>query len=183
MRIMLWMIRHHEVENMKKTKKMTLLALIISQALVLHYIEGLLPILAPGAKLGLANIMTMVALALFGFKEAMIVVVIRSILGPLLGGSITGILYSLSGGILSGVVMGILYLKFNNYFSLMGISTAGAVFHNIGQLLVASWIFKTMGILYTYLPILMLVAVVTGYFNGLVSRYILTYLNKKIGLS
>lgn len=160
---------------MKKTRKMTLMALIISQALVLHYIEGFIPVLAPGAKLGLANIMTMVTLALFGFNEAIVVVMIRSVLGPLLGGSVTGILYSLSGGMLSGIIMAILYLKFSDYFSFMGISTAGAVFHNIGQLLTASWIFGTIGILYTYLPILMLAAIATGYFNGLVSRYILRY--------
>jgi len=159
-----------------------MLAIIISQALVLHYIEGFIPVLAPGAKLGLANIMTMVTLALFGFKEAMIVVIIRSVLGPLLGGSITGILYSLSGGILSGLVMSVLYLNFPSYFSLMGISTAGAVFHNIGQLLTASWIFGTLGILYTYLPVLMLAAVVTGYFNGLVTRYILNYLGNKLDI-
>jgi len=167
---------------MIKTRKITMLAIIISQALVLHYIEGFIPVLAPGAKLGLANIMTMVTLALFGFKEAMIVVIIRSVLGPLLGGSITGILYSLSGGILSGLVMSVLYLNFPSYFSLMGISTAGAVFHNIGQLLTASWIFGTLGILYTYLPVLMLAAVVTGYFNGLVTRYILNYLGNKLDI-
>lgn len=165
---------------MIKTRKITLLAIIISQALVLHYIEGFIPVLAPGAKLGLANIMTMVTLVLFGFKEAMVVVVIRSVLGSLLGGSITGILYSLSGGILSGLAMSLLYLNFQSYFSLMGISTAGAVFHNIGQLLTASWIFGTIGILYTYLPILMLAAVITGYFNGLVTRYILKYLHNKL---
>ncbi|NLY61850.1 MAG: Gx transporter family protein [Clostridiales bacterium] len=165
---------------MTKTRKITILAIIISQALVLHYIESFIPVLAPGAKLGLANIMTMVTLVLFGFKEALIVVVIRSVLGPLLGGSVTGILYSLSGGILSGFIMSVLYLKLDIYFSLMGISTAGAVFHNIGQLLTASWIFGTIGILYTYLPVLMLAAVVTGYFNGLVTRYILGYLEKKL---
>ncbi len=163
---------------MGKTKKITLLGLIISQSLVLHYIEGFIPVLAPGAKLGLANIMTMVTLVLFGFKEAMLIVIIRSVLGPLLGGSVTGILYSLSGGILSGIIMAIMHLKFNDYFSLMGISTAGAAFHNIGQLLMASWIFGTIGILYTYLPILMLAAIVTGNFNGLVSRYIVGYLKK-----
>ena len=113
---------------MTKTRKITILAIIISQALVLHYIESFIPVLAPGAKLGLANIMTMVTLVLFGFKEAMIVVVIRSVLGPLLGGSVTGILYSLSGGILSGFIMSVLYLKLDIYFSLMGISTAGRYF-------------------------------------------------------
>ncbi|HZJ57579.1 MAG TPA: Gx transporter family protein [Clostridia bacterium] len=164
---------------MKKTRKLTLLGLLISQALVLHYIEGFIPVLAPGAKLGLANIITMITLVLFGFKEAMAIVIIRSVLGPLLGGSITGILYSLSGGLLSGIVMALLYINLRDYFSFMGISTAGAVFHNIGQLLAASWIFNTIGILYTYLPILMIAAIATGYFNGLISRYILGYLKNK----
>ena len=168
---------------MSSVKKMVYLALIISQALVLHYIEHFIPPLAPGAKLGLANIMTMVTLALFGFREAMAVVVIRSVLGPLLGGSPTSILYSLAGGILSCIIMGLLYFRLRKYFSLFGISTAGAVFHNIGQLLVASLIFNTIGILYTYLPILMVSAVVTGNFTGLAAKYILHFLQKGKGIS
>ena len=164
---------------MENTRKMVYMALIISQALVLHYIEYLIPPLAPGAKLGLANIMTLVTLNLFGFKEAMVVVVIRSVLGPLLGGSPTGMLYSLSGGILSCLVMALLYFYFNKYFSLLGISTAGAVFHNLGQMLAASLLFGSIGIMFTYLPILMLSSVVTGNFIGLVTKYILGFLNNK----
>jgi len=161
---------------MDKVKKMVLMALLISQALVLHYIEGLFPVLLPGVKLGLANIITLVTIVLFGIKEAIAVVVIRSVLGPILGGSPASILYSLAGGILSTLVMAILYTKYRKYFSLIGISTAGAVFHNIGQLLVASWIFGTISILYTYLPVLMIAAAVAGYFIGLVSHYILNFL-------
>jgi len=164
---------------MKSNRKMVYMALIISQALVLHYIEHFIPPLAPGAKLGLANIMTMVTLNLFGFKEAMVIVVVRSVLGPLIGGSPTGILYSLSGGILSCLVMALLYIYFNKYFSLLGISTAGAVFHNVGQLLVASLLFGSIGILFTYLPILMISSVVTGNFIGLVSKHIISFLNTK----
>lgn len=162
---------------MSRLKKNIILALIISQALVLHYVEGFFPMLAPGAKLGLANIMTLLTLVLFGFKEAFAVVVVRSVMGPLLGGSPTAILYSLTGGTLSGLVMGVLYYRFGQYFTLMGISTAGAVFHNIGQLLVASLFFGTVGILFTYLPILMLSAVITGYFIGLVSKYMIRFIN------
>ncbi len=165
---------------MKPVKKTVYLAIIISQALVLHYIEHFIPPLAPGAKLGLANIMTLVTLSLFGFKEAMVVVVVRSVLGPLLGGSPTAILYSLSGGILSGIVMAILF-RFQKTFSLLGISTAGAVFHNLGQLLVASALFGTIGILYTYLPLLMVASVVTGNFIGLVSGYLIRYLQYRFG--
>lgn len=165
---------------MEKVKKLVLMALLISQALVLHYIESFFPVLLPGVKLGLANIITLVTLILFGLKEAMAVVIIRSVLGPILGGSPTAILYSLAGGIFSGLIMAVLYIKYRKYFSLIGISTAGAVFHNIGQLLVASWVFGTISVLYTYLPILMIAAVVTGYFVGLASHYILRFLNKHV---
>lgn len=164
---------------MKKNRKMVYMALILSQALVLHYIENFIPPLAPGAKLGLANIMSLVTLSLFGFREAMAVVLVRSVLGPILGGSPTGILYSLAGGTLSCIVMAILYFYFNKYFSLLGISVAGAVFHNIGQILTASLLYGTIGILFTYLPILMLSSIVTGNFIGLVSKYIISFLNNR----
>lgn len=165
---------------MNKIKKMVLIALLISQALVLHYIEGFFPVFLPGVKLGLANIITLITIVLFGFKEAIAVVVIRSVLGPILGGNPTSILYSLSGGILSSLIMSLLYFKYRRYFSLIGISTAGAVFHNIGQLLVASWVFGTISILYTYLPVLMIAAAVAGYFIGLASHYVLRFLNVHI---
>jgi len=148
-------------------------------ALVLHYIEHFFPPLAPGAKLGLANIVTLVCLHLFGFPEAMSVVIIRSILGPLLGGSPTAIMYSMAGGVLSCIIMAVLYFKFSNYFSLLGISLAGAVFHNIGQLLTASLLYGTIGILFTYLPILMLSSIITGNFIGLVVKYIIRFLSRK----
>ncbi|NLC42885.1 MAG: Gx transporter family protein [Clostridiales bacterium] len=164
---------------MNKSRKMVLMALLISMALVLHYFEHFIPPLAPGAKLGLANIVTMVCLNMFGFGEAMTVVLIRSVLGPMLGGSPTGIMYSLAGGILSCVIMAIMYYRFNKYFSLLGISVAGAVFHNIGQLLVASLLYGTIGILFSYLPIMMLSSVVTGNFIGLAAKYIIRFLDSK----
>jgi heptaprenyl diphosphate synthase len=164
---------------MNKSRKMVLMALLISMALVLHYFEHFIPPLAPGAKLGLANIVTMVCLNLLSIGETMTVVLIRSVLGPVLGGSPTGILYSLAGGALSCVVMAILFYHFNKYFSLLGISVAGAVFHNIGQLFVASMLYGTIGILFSYLPIMMLSSVVTGNFVGLVVNYIIRFLNSK----
>lgn len=164
---------------MKKNRKLVFMALFTSQALVLHYFENFFPPLAPGAKLGLANIVTIITLHLFGFWEGMAVVVVRSILGPILGGSPTGILYSLTGGVLSCIIMAVLYLHFREYFSLLGISVAGAVFHNVGQLLTASLLYGTIGILFTYMPLLMLSSVITGNFIGLVAKYIIRFLNKK----
>jgi len=168
-----------EIEDMGRVRDMVILGLIISQALVLHLLEGFMPVLAPGMKLGLANIMTLVTLAIYGFKEAIIIVSIRSVLGSLLGGSVTAILYSLAGGILSCLVMGGLYYKYRPYFSIMGISTAGAIFHNIGQLLMASWMFGSVGILFSYLPLLTVTALGTGFFVGLASRYMIKYLQHR----
>jgi heptaprenyl diphosphate synthase len=164
---------------MKKIRKIIIMALLLSMALVLHYIEHFFPPLAPGAKLGLANIVTIISLHLFGFSESMAIVLLRSILGPLLGGSPTAIMYSMAGGVLSCIVMAVLYYKFNKYFSLMGISVAGAVFHNIGQLLTASFIYGSIGILFTYMPILMVASVFTGNFIGLAAKYTIRFLDKK----
>ena len=164
---------------MKQSRKMVYMSLLTSQALVLHYLEGLLPPLAPGTRLGLANIISLIALHLFGLREAMTIVVIRSVLGPILGGSPMGILYSLAGGTLSCIVMAVLYSRFNKYFSLPGISVAGAVFHNIGQILTASVVYGTIGILFTYLPVLMLSSVITGNFIGLAAKYIIRFLDRR----
>lgn len=162
---------------MTNIKRIVYMALLISIALALHYVEGLFPSLIPGAKLGLANIVTMVTLYLFGFKEALVIVFIRSTLGSIFAGSPTSLLYSLSGGTLSCIVMAVLYLKFEKYFSLMGTSVAGAVFHNIGQLIVASILFESFGIMLTYLPLMMLSSIITGNFVGLVSKYMIKFLS------
>lgn len=174
------MTLHLRGSAMEKSRKMVHMALLISMALALHYVENFIPPLAPGAKLGLANIVTLVCLNLFGFGEAMTVVLIRSIIGPILGGSPVGILYSVTGGTLSCIIMAILLYRFKDYFSLLGISVAGAVFHNIGQLLVASLLYGTIGILFSYLPIMMISSIITGNFIGLAAKYIIKFLDNRI---
>lgn len=84
---------------MKGTKKLAVLAMMVSMALVLHVVESLLPIpyIAPGVKLGLANIVSLVAIILFGFKEALVVVLLRTFLGSLLGGVPSNFLFSSAG--------------------------------------------------------------------------------------
>lgn len=158
-------------------KKLIFLSIIISAALVIHYFESFIPVPAPGAKLGLANIMLLITLVLYGPGEAVIVLVVRSVLGSLLAGNPWAIIYSLSGGFLSLIVMAILQYKFVKYVSLLGISTLGAAFHNIGQLTAASIIFGTIGILYIYLPVLMLFSLFTGTFTGIAAHF--TVLNLK----
>src|SRR5690554_6355161 len=104
------MIYHpRRLENtMSKVKKLVYLSLIISLALVILYFESFIPRLAPGAKLGLANIMALVTLSLFGFKEALVVTLIRSPLGLLIGDSSSSSLCSAAGGILDTLIMALL---------------------------------------------------------------------------
>jgi len=163
---------------MRRTKKIILLGMMVSMALVLHIFEGFIPlsgVMPPGAKLGLANIITVIAIIAFGFKEAVLVVVLRTFLGSLFGGGFMVFFYSLAGGLLSTAVMSILYKKFNRHFSLTGISIAGGVFHNIGQLLVFSIVVNTAGI-FAYLPILLIAGVATGYFIGLAASFLERYI-------
>ena len=125
---------------MSSVKKTVLLGLLISQALVLSIIESWIqiPVPVPGVKLGLANIITVVVIVYFGFREALTVVVVRCVLTSFFGGGgWMFFFFSAAGGILSTMIMSILYKTGRNKFSLTGISIAGAITHNIGQLLVA----------------------------------------------
>lgn len=164
---------------MKGTKKLAVLAMMVSMALVLHVVESLLPIpyIAPGVKLGLANIVSLVAIILFGFKEALVVVLLRTFLGSLLGGVPSNFLFSSAGGMLRTVVMYALYRWAGTKFSVVGISVAGAVAHNVGQLFVAGLIVENFG-LYIYLPILMVSAVVTGIFIGFTVKYVMALMER-----
>lgn len=164
-------------------KKLIVLAVIISMALIIHYLESFIPVPAPGAKLGLANIMLLITLVLFGPGEAAIVLLVRSVLGSLLAGNPWSVIYSLSGGLLSLIVMVVLHKKFGKQVSLAGVSTLGAAFHNIGQLIAASIIFGTIGIFYTYLPVLMVFSLFTGTFTGIAAHFTVGRLTYVIGRS
>jgi heptaprenyl diphosphate synthase len=159
---------------MSRTKKIVLLGILVSQALILHLIERLIPVPVPvpGIKLGLANSISLITIVLFGFKEALAVIVMRTFLGSVFGGSISSFIYSFFGGVISTIVMAIMYRRFENMFSLPAISVTGAIFHNIGQILVASLIINNVKIFY-YLPALMISAVITGLFIGFVVQFML----------
>lgn len=160
------------------TKKLALISILVAQATVLHYIESLLPvpIPIPGVKLGLANIITLLALVMFDFKTSLTVISMRTVLGSLLSGTLFGLgfLLSFSGSLLAGCVMGVLLL-FSPYFSYIGISIAGAIAHCVGQLLMAALILNQPGIFY-YLPIMLLLSVPTGCVTGLLLQELVKYL-------
>lgn len=162
---------------MNKTKRMVFLSLLVSIALVIYIVESQIPVLFPGIKLGLANMVSLAALILLGWKDAILIMLLRTLLGSIFGGSMSAFMFSLAGGILSNVVMIILYKYFKNSMSLWTISICGAIFHNIGQLLVASFVVQDLRI-YIYLPVLLVSAVITGYFIGLCVKFLTTHLDK-----
>ncbi len=162
---------------MKKTKKMVLLSILVAIALVIYLIEAQIPVLFPGVKLGLANSISLVALILLGWKEAFLIMVLRTLLGSIFGGSMSAFMFSIAGGILSNIVMVLLYKYLKNALSLPTISVCGAVFHNVGQLLVAAFIIQDLRI-YIYLPVLLISAIVTGYFIGVLAGVLKSRLGK-----
>lgn len=164
---------------MKGLKKLIFLSLLVSLGLALSVIESMMPIpfVAPGAKLGLSNIVILITMVLFGFKESLIVGILKSFVFILVTGSVSSLFYSLSGSILSLFTMYLVFTKFSKVFSLIGVSIFGAIAHNFAQILVASLMMKNFRI-FSYYPILMLTSLFTGYFVGLASIYIVRNLKK-----
>ena len=156
---------------MTGTRRVTNLALLVSIGLVLSIIESTFPPLlpVPGAKLGLANIATVIALYMFGPWMAVEVTVLRAVIGGLLRGSVVGLFLSFSGGLASVLVMIVLYMLFEGTFSVIGVSVAGAVTHNVVQLLAAYLLVRHLALFY-YMPYLILIAVPTGLFVGFAAR-------------
>ena len=152
---------------MSKTKRLTLCAILIALALALSYTERFIPlqmvIPLPGVKLGLANIVTLVALYLMGPKAAFAILIPRCFFGAVFGGGITGLAFSLTGGILAMVTM--LLAKKVPIFSIYGVSILGAAAHNIGQIL-AAMVLMNSRYIGAYLPYLLVVALFTGFATG-----------------
>jgi len=152
---------------MNKTKKLTLLSLLTTCALVLSYVEAILPPISaavPGIKVGLCNIIILFVLYRISFRTAAAVSVVRLLIVMLLFSNPTTFIYSLSGAILSLAVMAV--LKKVNLFSILGVSIAGAVCHNLGQIIVAAFMLNTLEIGY-YMIILAITGSVAGVFVGL----------------
>lgn len=141
-------------------------------ALIFSYVETLIPVNfgIPGVKLGLANLIIVVALYKMRLSEAYLLSVVRVLLAGFIFGNYFSIIYSLAGGLLSLTVMAL--LKKWGGFSLQGISIAGGVFHNIGQLIVAAVVVETFSVTY-YFPVLLVAGLLTGLVIGIVAEMML----------
>lgn len=157
--------------------KVAYFGVLTALALIFSYVETLIPIQIgiPGVKLGLANLIIVIALYKMGVKEAYVLSVVRIILSGFLFANLFSILYSLAGGLLSLSVM--VLLKKRGDFSILGISAAGGIFHNVGQLLMAMLVLESLSIGY-YIGILLVSGVVTGVLIGIVAAEMLKRLNK-----
>lgn len=148
------------------------LGVFVALTLIFSYVETLIPISLgiPGAKLGLANLVIVTALYKMKLREVYVLSVVRVVLSGLIFGNYISILYSLAGGLLSLTVMAA--LKKGDRLSVTGVSVAGGVFHNVGQLLIAMFIVETFSISY-YIPALLAAGTATGLVIGILSGQML----------
>ncbi len=163
--------------KMSKTRRLALCGVLAGLTFALSYIEMLLPSIGiVGAKLGLANLAILVALYSFSWREAAAVSGVRILLSWLLFGSFTGLLYSLAGGILSLLVMTL--LKKSDRFSPIGVSIAGGVGHNLGQILAA---FALLGSgVVGYFPMLIILGAISGAIIGTTATLLIKALKKAV---
>ncbi|MBQ5357118.1 MAG: Gx transporter family protein [Oscillospiraceae bacterium] len=155
-----------------KTKKVAMLGLTIALAMIMSYIEALVPLsfAVPGIKMGLANIVIIFVLYKIGTKEAILVSLIRVILVSLLFSNVMAMAYSIAGAVLSLSVMWL--LKKTDRFSFVGVSIAGGIMHNVGQIIMAVILLGTEQIA-LYLPVLIITGTVTGVVIGIVSGLVI----------
>lgn len=164
----------------KKTKNVAFIGLCTALALVLSYIEAILPPLfaaVPGIKMGLANIMIIFVLYRRGPMEAFAVSVIRMLLVSLLFGNLMAFIYSLAGGMLSLIVM--MLLRRAKLFSTVGVSVAGGVCHNVGQVLTAMLLLETSELGY-YLVVLTVTGTLSGILIGLCGATLIKHIPNKV---
>lgn len=163
------------MKNSKATKA-ALFGLMVALAFVFSYLESLLPfsIGIPGVKLGLANLVVVVALYVFDSKTALPIALIRIVLAAFTFGNTYSLAYSLAGGLFSFAVMALVR---KTKLSVLGVSMLGGVSHNIGQIAVAAVLMGTYRIAY-YLPVLLVAGMVTGLLLGIAARLIISRLEK-----
>ena len=149
-----------------RSKNMAITALMVALALIFSYIEAIIPYNPgiPGVKLGIANIVTLIALYLLSTKHAWAVSVIRILIAGLLFNGVFAAVYSLAGAIVS--LTGMILLKKSNLFSIAGVSMAGGVLHNMGQLIMAALLLQDSKI-FLYFPVLLFSGMITGIIIGL----------------
>lgn len=158
------------------SRKVALLSLTIALAMILSYVESQIPsaVAIPGVKMGLANLAVIFTLYKLGVKEAIVVSIVRVLMLAMLFGNAVSLIYSISGATLALTVMFV--LKATNRFSTVGVSVAGGVMHNVGQIIAACILLET-DILKYYFPFLLVSGIASGIVIGLVSAALIKRVN------
>ena len=156
--------------------RVALSGLLTSLMLVFGLIERQfpLPVPVPGIKLGLANSVLLYSLYMLGIRQSILLMLLKALLSWLIYMNMSAMLYSLAGGVLSLLAM-ILIMRVKGV-SIIGVSAIGAVFFNVGQILMAVAILHTPQLIVTYLPILMISGVLTGVLTGVIARMVMKHL-------
>lgn len=159
------------------TKKIAYLGLLTALAFVFSYVEFLIPINigVPGAKLGLANLVIIVALFTLSARDTFLLSMLRIVLVGFTFGNMASIIYSMAGGIFSFTVM--VLAKKTKRLSVTGVSVLGGVFHNVGQIIAAILVVETASLIY-YLPVLILAGALSGVAIGLLGAMVIKRLGK-----
>ena len=161
-----------------RSSKVAQYGLFAALAILMGYVEMLipLPLLVPGMKLGLANVIIVIVLYHMDTKSAFFISLVRVLMSGLLFQGFAGLLYSLAGALRSLGVMAL--LKKTGKVSITGVRVMGGVFHNVGQIIVAAAVVENIKMAY-YLPFLLVTGVVTGFVIGAVARLALGYLQRR----
>lgn len=167
------------MNSINHTKKITIVALMAALALIFSYIEVLIPfsVGVPGIKLGIANLVIIVSLYYLGAGYAFIVNVVRILIAGVLFNGLFGAVYSLAGALVSFAVM--VLLKRTKIFSVTGVSMAGGVAHNLGQILVAAFLVSNIKV-FAYFPVLIISGVISGAVIGVLAYLILRKLPQNL---
>ena len=178
------------MQKSSNLRKLVFIALLTAQGIILGLLEQAIPFpftFAPGAKLGLANIVTLISLYTLSFKEVVLVVVMKTLMTTVLGGTFSTLLYSGMGALVSFIGMYLVMQLGEKRVSMIGVSATGGILHNVGQLMVASWMAKSWTVL-LYLPAMSVVGIFAGVAIGIAANYAIThvkllqnYADKKVG--
>ena len=162
-------------------KRMAVIALLVGLGVVLHRLEALLPLPTPWVKLGLANIMTLIALVFLGFRAALEVTLLRVLLGSVLGGTFLSPTFflSLAGGLASVAIMGLMYRERGRAFSLVGISVAAAYAHTTAIFVCVFFLFIHQSVFFNLLPVFLTFSLISGVLTGLLANNITRHLSNE----
>lgn len=166
-----------KIRSNLKLERYIFIAILCAQGVIIGLIERSIPspfVFAPGAKIGLANIITLLSLFTLNFRDCFFLVLLRLFLTTLIGGTVSTFMYAFSGAMLSFFAMYLVKKLHPRFVSFIGISAVGGIMHNVGQLITASWIAQSFSVM-LYLPVLAFMGILAGIAVGIVVNYLLRH--------